>query len=114
MLWRAVSRLDSVEIEATFGGTLSSPTLGIKTNIAGAVGDALREQLGEEVRRAEQQVRARVDALVSEKVAEARTYADSARGEVDTRIAGERARLQEQRTALEAKLRELVRIPGIG
>ena len=113
-LWRAMSRLDSVEIEATFGGTLSSPTLGIKTNIASAVGDALREQLGEEVRRAEQQVRARVDALVNEKVAEARAYADGARSEVDTRIAAERARLQEQRTALEAKLRDLVRIPGIG
>jgi len=113
-LWRAMSRLDSVEIEATFGGTISSPSLGIKTNIADALGNALREQLGEEVRRAEQQVRARVDELVNAKVAEARAYADGARGEVDERIVAERARLQEQRAALEAKLRELVRIPGIG
>lgn len=112
-LWRAMSRLDSVEIEATFGGTIGAPTLGIRTNIANAVGGALREQLGEEVRRAEQQVRGRVDQLVNERVAEARAYADGARSAVEGRIATERERLQEQRAALEAKLRELTRIPGI-
>lgn len=113
-LWRALSRLDSVEIDARFGGTLEKPTLSIRTNIANAVSGALREQLGDEVRRAEQQVRARVDALVGDKVTEARAYADGARSEVEQRIAAERARLQEQRTALEARLRDLVRIPGIG
>ncbi len=113
-LWRALSRLDSVEIAATFGGTLEQPTLAVRTNIATAVGSALREQLGDEVRRAEQQVRARVDALVDARVTEARAYADRARTEVDQRIGAERARLQEQKTALEARLRELARIPGIG
>jgi hypothetical protein len=114
VIWRAVSRLDSVEIEATFGGMLSNPTLGIRTNIASALGTALRETLGEEVRRAEQQVRARVDGLVDEKVSEARAQADRARTEVTERVAAERARLEEQKRALEAKLRELTRIPGVG
>jgi uncharacterized protein (TIGR03545 family) len=113
-LWRALSRMDSVEIAATFGGTIERPTLGVRTNIASAVGNALREQLGEEVRRAEQQVRSRVDALVDSKVTEARGYADRARSEVNERIGADRARLQEQKTALEARLRELTRIPGIG
>jgi len=113
-IWRAMSRLDSVEIEARIGGSVNDPSLAIRTNIANAVGSALREQLGDEVRRAEQQVRARVDALVEEKVADARAYADDARAEVSARIAVERARLDEQKTALEARLRELVRIPGIG
>ena len=114
VLWRALSRLDSVEIAASFGGTLERPTLAVRTNIANAVGNALREQLGAEVRRAELQVRARVDALVEAKVAEARGYADRTKAEVDQRIGDERTRLQEQRTALEARLRELTRIPGIG
>jgi uncharacterized protein (TIGR03545 family) len=113
-IWRAVSRLDSVEIEATFGGTLSNPTLGVKTNIASALGAALRETLGEEVRRAEQQVRARVDGLVDAKVGEARAQADRARADVTERVAAERTRLDEQKRALEAKLRELTRIPGVG
>lgn len=113
-LWRALARIDSVEIEARLGGTLRNPTLAVRTNIATAVGNALREQLGDEVRRAEQQVRARVDDLVNAKVAEARGYAEQARGQVSARIAEERQRLEAQKQALETKLRELVRIPGIG
>jgi uncharacterized protein (TIGR03545 family) len=113
-LWRAVSRLDSVEIEARFSGSLRTPTLGIRTNVAAAVGNALRDQLGDEIRRAEQQVRAKVDALVEERVAEARAQADHVKAEVTDRIAGERARLEAQKVALEARLRDLVRIPGIG
>jgi uncharacterized protein (TIGR03545 family) len=114
VLWRAMARIDSVEIEARIGGTMRQPTLGVRTNVANAVGEALRAQLGDEIRRAEQQVRARVDALVDERVAEARAYADQARGQVAARVADERARLETQKQALEARLRDLVRIPGIG
>ncbi len=113
-LWRAIGRIDSVEIVAEIGGTLRTPTLGVRTNVATAVGSALREQLGDEVRRAEQQVRARVDELVEAKVAEARAAGDQARAQVTARIADERARLEVQKQALEARLRELTRIPGIG
>jgi uncharacterized protein (TIGR03545 family) len=113
-LWRAVSRLDSVEIEARLSGPIDRPALGIRTNVAQAVGNALRDQLGDEIRRAEQQVRAKVDELVAERVAEARVQADRVTSEVTDRIAAERARIAAQKTALETKLRELVRIPGIG
>ncbi len=113
-LWRALARIDSVEIDAVFGGTMRSPTMAVRTNIADAVSNALKEQLSEEVRRAEQQVRARVDELVDAKVAEARGAADKAKAQVMERIAAERARLETQKAALEAKLRELTRIPGIG
>lgn len=113
-VWRALARIDSVEIEATFSGAVTGPSLGIRTNVANAVSNALRDQLGDEVRKAEQQVRAKVDALVDEKVAEARAQADVVKRDVETRVAAERARLDEQKKALEARLRELVRIPGIG
>lgn len=113
-LWRAIARVDSVEIDARFSGTLRNPTLAIRTNIADAVANALKEQLGEEVRRAEQQVRARVDALVETEVAKARAAADAAKAQVTERIAVERERLEAQKIALEARLRELTRIPGIG
>lgn len=113
-LWRAVARIDSVEIEARFSGSVTKPQLAVRTNIADAVARALQEQLGEEVRRAEQQVRAKVDALVDAKVAEARAKADEIKGQAEQRIAEERTKLEAQKAALEAKLRELVRIPGIG
>lgn len=113
-LWRAMTRLDSVEIEARFSGDLRKPSLAIRTNLAQAVGDALRDQLGDEIRRAEQQVRARVDELVQEKVAEARAVGEQVKAEALGRVAEERTRLEAQKKELEAKLRELVRIPGIG
>lgn len=113
-LWSAVSRIDSVEIEARFTGSVTHPALAIRTNIADAVAGALKAQLGEEVRRAEQQVRARVDQLVDAKVAEARAEADKIKTLAESRIAEERAKLETQKAALEARLKELVRIPGIG
>jgi hypothetical protein len=113
-IWRAVTRLNAVEIEARFAGSVTSPRLTIHTNIATAIAGALREQLGEEVRRAEAQVRARVDALVEDQVAQARAEADRVRGEALERVGAERARLEQTKAALEARLRELARIPGIG
>jgi len=113
-LWRALARIDSVEIDAQIRGTLRAPTLAVRTNIAEAVSNALKAQLNEEVRRAEQQVRARVDELVDRQVAEARAKADEARAQVMARLDAERARLEAQKAALEARLRELTRIPGIG
>lgn len=113
-LWSAVARIDSVEIEARFSGSVTKPQLGVRTNIADAVAGALKAQLGEEVRKAEAQVRAKVDELVDAKAAEARAKADEIKGQAEQRIAEERAKLEAQKATLEAKLRELVRIPGIG
>lgn len=114
VLWRAMARIDSVEIDAEIRGTMRAPRLAVRTNIAEAVSAALKAQLADEVRRAEQQVRARVDELVDRQVAEARAKADAAREQVMERINAERARLETQKAALEARLRELTRIPGVG
>lgn len=113
-LWRALARIEAVEIDAEIRGTLRAPRLAVRTNIAEALSSALKAQLNEEVRRAEQQVRARVDELVDRQVAEARAKADAARAQVMARVDAERARLEAQKAALEARLRELTRIPGIG
>ena len=113
-LWRAVSRIDSVEIEARFSGSVTKPQLAVRTNIAEAVADALKAQLGEEVQRAEQQVRARVDELVAAKVAEVRAEAEKIKTLVEERLTEERAKLDAQKAALEARLRDLAKIPGIG
>lgn len=114
MVWRAMQRIDSVEIVAAFGGTIKDPTLAVRTNVATAVGTALREQLGEEVRKAEAQVRERVSALVDAEVAKARAKAEEVKVQATQRVVEERAKLAAQKQALEARLRELTRIPGIG
>jgi ElaB/YqjD/DUF883 family membrane-anchored ribosome-binding protein len=113
-LWRALARIDSVEIEARFTGAVRRPTLTIRTNIADAVAAALEAQVGDEVRRAEREIRGRVDALVADAERRVRSEADRVRGQAESRLAEERARLEAERAALEQRLRELVRIPGLG
>lgn len=113
-LWRAVSRLSEVEIEATFEGNIKAPRLGIRTNVASAVANALRDQLGEEIENAERQVRAKIDELVGEQVQRVRSAEAELRGEFTNRVNQERQQLDEKRKELEDRLRELVRIPGIG
>ena len=56
----------------------------------------------------------RVDALVGDAERRVRTEADRVKGQAESRLAEERARLDAQRAALEKRLRELVRIPGLG
>jgi uncharacterized protein (TIGR03545 family) len=113
-IWNALHRLATVEIEARFTGSADGPALAIRTNIADAVAGALREQLGAEIRRAETEVRRRVDALVAEHVMAARAAADQVRGRALEQVGAERGRLDEAKAALEARLRALLRIPGIG
>ncbi len=107
-LWAAVSRVGSVEVDARFGGTFDAPRLSITSNVADAVAGALRDQLGAEIRRAEAEVRRQVDALVADRVAEARAAQAAVETEVRTRLMEERTRVAEVRTELERRLRDLV------
>jgi chorismate mutase len=83
--------------------------------VARALADGLRDQLGAELRAAEAQVRARVDALVSERVAQAQTAVSAFETQVRDRVAAERQRLDQAKRELEARVRALAPgIPGIG
>lgn len=113
-LWRTLERLTQVEITARLGGTVDRPQLSVGSNVAGALAGALREQLGAEIRRLEQQVRGRVDTLVQDRVAEARQAVAGFEGQALARIQERRDEVAAVRSRLEARIRELVRIPGIG
>jgi uncharacterized protein (TIGR03545 family) len=115
VVWRTVSGLRDVRVEARLSGPLSSPRLSVGSNIAGALANGLREQVGAELREAEAQVRGRVDALVDERVTQARGAVEGFETQVRDRVAAERARLDQVKRDLEARVRALVPgIPGIG
>lgn len=114
LLWNTVSRLRTVDITAQLTGTLERPRLVVGSNVAGAVADALRQQLGEEIRRREREVRARVDALVAERVGEARRAVTRMEEQVLGRLEERRQEVEAVKAELEERLRELTRIPGIG
>jgi uncharacterized protein (TIGR03545 family) len=112
VVWRTLSGLRDVRIEARLTGPVSRPRLAVGTNVARALADGLRDQLGAELRDQEAQVRARVEALVAERVAEAQQAVTAFQSQVLDRVAAERARLDQAKADLEARVRSLA--PGIG
>ena len=116
-LWDIVSRLTSVEITLGLDGTLSSPGISVRSNIGGQIVQALRDQIGDEVRRAEARARAEVDRLIKQSLTDARNrlagFEDGIGGTL-TKYTGELHRL---RTSLERRLRDLTpnlpSIPGL-
>jgi uncharacterized protein (TIGR03545 family) len=112
--WRTLSGLRDVRIDARLVGSLQRPRLAVGSNVTRALADGLRNELGAEVRRAESEVRARVDALVQERVAEAEQAVAGFETQARERVAAERARLEQARRDVEARIRALTGIPGIG
>jgi uncharacterized protein (TIGR03545 family) len=109
LLWRTVSRLNSVEIEVRVGGRINEPALGVSSNVGREVAQALRRELGAEVSRQEQRVRARVDELVGAQVQQAQERVAGVQSQVESAVAAKRAELEGVRTELEAQIRELTR-----
>jgi len=114
LVWRTLSGLRDVRIDARLTGSLRRPQLAVGSNVARALADGLRAELGAELRRAEGEVRARVDALVDERVATAQQAVQGFQTQIQDRLGAERARLDQAKRDLEARIKALTGIPGIG
>lgn len=114
MMWETLQRIREVEIEIDLGGSLSSPSFAVRSNVGEEISRSLKQQVGAEIQRAERQVRAKVDSLVQAQMAEVRGRVDSIRTEVEERITAQRGELEQVKSELEAKVRELAtpRLPG--
>src|SRR6185436_14360349 len=63
LIWRTVSSIRNVEIEAGINGTLDHPALSVRSNVGDAVAAGLKKAVGQEIARAETMIRAKVDSL---------------------------------------------------
>ncbi|HXO86561.1 MAG TPA: TIGR03545 family protein, partial [Gemmatimonadales bacterium] len=61
LIWRTVSGISNLELEARLSGALHNPQLAVRSNLDQAIATRLRAVIGEEVAAAERQVRERVD-----------------------------------------------------
>jgi uncharacterized protein (TIGR03545 family) len=111
VIWRTVSGISNVELEARISGELHRPQLAVRSNLDQAIASRLRAIVGEEVAAAERQVRERVDALVKEKVEPVRAQVNTIQTQAQAEIAQQRARLDELQKQLEQRMRELTRLP---
>lgn len=110
LIWRTVSGISNLELEARLSGALHSPQLAVRSNLDQAIASRLRAVVGEEVAAAERQVRERVDALVNAKVDPVRAQVNTLQTQANAQIAQQRARVADLQKQLEQRLRELTRI----
>ena len=115
-LWDIVSRLTSVEITLGLDGTLSSPEVSVRSNIGAQIVQALRDQIGDEVRRAEAQVRAEVNRLIEQSLTDVRNQLTAFLEDAGGTLTGYTGELDGLKTSLEGRLRDLtpslLNIPG--
>jgi len=110
LIWRAVSGIPNLDVEARLSGALHRPDLAVRSNLDQAIAARLRAVLGEQVAAAETQMRARVDALVKDKVGPVRARVTDVQNQAQAQVAQQRARLDELQKQLEQRLRDLTRI----
>ncbi len=109
LVWRAVSGISNLDVEARLSGALHRPQLGVRSNLDQAIASRLRAVLGDQVAAAERQMRARVDALVDDKVGPVRARVNEVQTQAQAQVAAQRARVDEIQKQLEQRLRELTR-----
>ena len=113
-LWDLVSRLASIEITLGLDGTLTSPEISIRSNIGAQITQALRDQVGDEVREAEARVRAEVDRLIDQPLDDARSQVASFQEGIGGSLTDFRGELDRLKVSLETRLRDLTpRLPNI-
>ncbi len=111
--WRVLSGIATLDVAASLTGSVTHPRLAVSSNLDRALAERLRALAGDAAVAAERRVRAQVDSLVSPQVAGARAQVASLTGDVSRRLGGERTQLDAARSALEQRLRELTRLPGV-
>src|SRR6266540_231939 len=110
LIWRTVSGISNLDVEARLAGALQHPDLAVRSNLDQAIAARLRVVLGEQVAAAERQMRARVDALVNDKVGPVHDRVNEVQTQAQAQVARQRARLDELQKQLEQRLRDLARI----
>jgi len=115
LVWRVVSGLDNLSVDARMTGAIRSPKLSVSSNLDRAIAQRLKAVVGEELAKAERRVRAKVDSLVAERVEPVKRQIAEVRTQAQGRLAAEQKRLDEVEARLQAELKRLTGglAPGI-
>ena len=111
LIWRTVSGISTLDVEARLSGELHHPDLAVRSNLDQAIASRLTAVLGEEVAAAERQIRQRVDSLVNDKVGPVRARVNEVQNQAQAQVAQQRARLDDLQKQLEQQLRQRIGLP---
>ncbi len=115
LVWRVLSGLKQLDVSADVRGPVKSPTLSVRSNLDQAVAGRLKAVVGEEVAKAEALARAKVDSIVSDKVAPVKQQIAAVQADATKRVTAERQRLDQVQADLQKQLERLTSgaVPGI-
>jgi uncharacterized protein (TIGR03545 family) len=114
LIWRAVSGISNLQLEARVFGALQHPQFAVRSNLDQAIATRLRAVLGEQVAAAEQRMRVRVDSMINDKVGPVRTRVAGIASQTQAQVAQQRGQVDDLQRALEQRLRDMlggIRLP---
>lgn len=110
IVWRALSSVRSVDVEVRISGSIDGPSIAVRSSVARDISRSLQRELRNEVAAAERRIRAEVERLVEQPIADARAQVSLAETSVQGLIAQHRQRLDDVRAQLETRVGELRRL----
>jgi uncharacterized protein (TIGR03545 family) len=115
LVWRVLSGMKELSVDARVSGTVRSPKLAVSSNLDRAIAQRLEAVIGEEVAKAEKMVRAKVDGLVAAKVEPVRRQVAQVRSQAEQRLGLEEKGLDDVEKQLQAEIKRLTAglAPGI-
>ena len=115
LVWRVVSGLKQLDVNAQVSGTIKAPKLSVRSNLDDAIAQRLKAVVGEEVAKAEALARAKVDSIVSDKVEPVKQRIAAVQADATARVAEQQARVDQAQADLQAELKRLTAglAPGI-
>jgi uncharacterized protein (TIGR03545 family) len=115
LVWRVVSGLKQLDVNAQVTGTIKAPKLSVRSNLDDAIAQRLKAVVGEEVAKAEALARAKVDSVVRDQVEPVKQRVATVQAEATKRVAEQQARLDQVEAELQAQLKRLTAglAPGI-
>ena len=115
IVWRVVSGLKDLSVNAEVSGAVKAPKLSVSSNLDRAIADRLEAVIGEEVAKAEKMARAKVDSVLAAKVEPVKRQVADARTQAEQRLGLERKQLDEAEALLQEQVKRLTGglAPGI-
>jgi uncharacterized protein (TIGR03545 family) len=115
VVWRVVSGLNDLKVDARVSGSIRNPNLSVSSNLDEAIASRLKAVIGEEVAKAERLARAKVDSLVQNKVEPLKQRIASVQADATKRVETQKQQLDQVQQQLNAELKRLTSglAPGI-
>jgi uncharacterized protein (TIGR03545 family) len=107
LVWRVVSGMKQLDVNAQVSGTIRTPKLSVRSNLDDAIAQRLKAVVGEEVAKAEAMARAKVDSIVTGKVEPVKQRIAAVQADATRRVADEQAQLDKVQADLQAELKRL-------